>query len=294
MSSKPFLNYSRKIELQGESPSLIDHSLISYKSKLYVFGGCDGKREFGDLYKIKLSNSTISTIESRGDVPTARYGHTAVLYKDFMYVFGGWDGTSTLNDFYQYSFSKNSIFWKSLTRIVSRFWYSEKPDTTITPLSAIPCPRYRHSSTVINKSLFIFGGISRSQVKYNDLFEYRITYSSWRKIRTPESSTPSPRTFHQIRAKKYSEEGALFMFGGSSNEKKNDFYKIFNSDFWQNCQRAPEKIGYGKNQVAHSEYNRSDTMAVSSDLDMSLSYLEERSLSVSQFGAKKKSPSATL
>jgi hypothetical protein len=86
----------------------------------------------------------------------------------------------------------------------------------------------------------------------------------------------------------------LFLFGGSSNEKLNDFYKIFDSEFWKTCQRPPEKIGYGKNQVDLSDYNRSDTMAVSSDMDMSLSYLEERSLSVSQFGAKKKSPSATL
>ena len=89
--------------------------MISYKSKLYIFGGCDGKREYGDLYKIKLSNLSVQKMESRGDVPSPRYGHVAVLYKDFMYVMGGWDGQRCLNDFYQYSFSEYLFkFWTLL------------------------------------------------------------------------------------------------------------------------------------------------------------------------------------
>jgi len=61
------------------------------------------------LYKIKISKSTITLEEPKGDIPSPRYGHTAVVYKEMMYVFGGWDGTRTLNDFYQYSFGKSKI-----------------------------------------------------------------------------------------------------------------------------------------------------------------------------------------
>ena len=103
---------ARRIPLEGSNPSLIDHSLVAYKNNLYVFGGCDGKREYGDLYRIKLSSSVMSLEEAKGDVPSPRYGHTAVVYKEMMFVFGGWDGQRTLNDFYQYSFGKE--VWPNL------------------------------------------------------------------------------------------------------------------------------------------------------------------------------------
>ena len=119
-----------------KAPSIIDHTINYYKNKLFIFGGCNGKREFGDLYKIKLGGvpqeqpqnnqrrgsqqksevlegdgfDEISIVSPKGDTPTPRYGHTAVIFKDFLYVFGGWDGTRTLNDLYQYSFSKIK-FW---------------------------------------------------------------------------------------------------------------------------------------------------------------------------------------
>jgi N-acetylneuraminic acid mutarotase len=220
---------------------------------LYIFGGCDGNQEYGTLFKIKLQNSTLTKCESKGDVPSARYGHTAVIYKDFMYVFGGWDGTRTLNDFYQFSFSKYRYFFLILhffslkNALVSKFWYIEKPDMSVTPVSSVPSPRYRHSSCVVNKSIFIFGGISKLQEKHNDLYEYRIAYSAWRKILTSLDSIPSPRTFHQICAKKNCDKGSIYLFGGSSSEKLNDFYWILDKDFWKNCQGPPEKIGYGKN-----------------------------------------------
>lgn len=91
---------------------------MAYKRNLWIFGGCDGKREYGDLYRIKLSNSTISLEEAKGDVPSPRYGHTAVVYKEMMFVFGGWDGQRTLNDFYQYSFGRLKPLTRSFTFLV--------------------------------------------------------------------------------------------------------------------------------------------------------------------------------
>lgn len=84
--------------------------------------------------------------------------------------------------------------------------------------------------------MFVFGGISKSQQKYNDLYEYRILYASWRQIRTELSTAPSPRTFHKVCAKKNSEDGSLYLFGGSSDRKLKDLYKIFDKKFWDNYQ----------------------------------------------------------
>ena len=130
--------------------------------------------------------------------------------------------------------------------------------------------------------MFVFGGISKTQQKYNDLFEYRILYSSWRQIRTESASTPSPRTFHKVCAKKNSEQGELFLFGGQSDHKMKDFYKLFDKQFWDNYQRPPLKIEYSDAKAnSISDYNRSDSMALSSDINASLSYLEDRSITVS-------------
>lgn len=89
---------------------MIDHTINFYKNKLYIFGGCDGKKEFGELYKIKLQKKEIKSVDAKGDVPSPRHGHSADIYRDFLYVFGGWDGIKTLNDLYQYSFSKKNNF----------------------------------------------------------------------------------------------------------------------------------------------------------------------------------------
>jgi len=171
--------------------------------------------------------------------------------------------------------------------LVSKFWYVERPDASTTPLNAIPSPRYRHSSAVINKSMFVFGGISKSQQKYNDLYEYRILYSNWRQIRTELSSAPSPRTFHKACSKKNCEDGSLYLFGGSSDHKLKDLYKILDKSFWDSYQQPPMKIEYSEFKAnTISDYNRSDSMALSSDINVSLSYLEDRSMTISKFGNK--------
>jgi leucine-zipper-like transcriptional regulator 1 len=103
-------------------------------------------------------------MEEFGEIPVPRFGHSAVIYKNSLYVFAGWNGHETLDDLYQYSLSSN-------------FWYLEKPKYGQKPMS-----RYRHSSSVIGNSMFVFGGINTQSRKFNDLFEYNFLRREWRLI----------------------------------------------------------------------------------------------------------------
>jgi len=100
-----FILNQRDVPLRGISPpKVIDYTLNKNKEKVYLFGGCNGKREFNEIFKLNLETFKISTIETLGDSPSARYGHTAEIYKDTLYIFGGWNGCETLSDVFQFSF----------------------------------------------------------------------------------------------------------------------------------------------------------------------------------------------
>jgi N-acetylneuraminic acid mutarotase len=167
-----------KVALDGDKlPEITDHTIVSFKKYLLIFGGSNGREKFNSLYKIDTSNLNIKLMEEYGEIPIPRFGHTAVVYKNSLYVFGGWNGYETLDDLYQYSF-------------ISNFWYLEKISYGVKPPS-----RYRHASTTIGESMFIFGGINTRQTKFNDLYEYHFPKREWKMVDT-YGSTPSPRTFH--------------------------------------------------------------------------------------------------
>lgn len=142
-------------------------------------------------------------MEEYGEIPIPRFGHTAVVYKNSLYIFGGWNGYETLEDLYQYSF-------------ISNFWYLEKVFHGVKPP-----PRYRHASTIIGDSMFIFGGINTRQNKFNDLYEYSFPKREWRLIET-NGYQPSPRTFHSL----VSSGNQILLIGGSSTDKLNDVNSI--------------------------------------------------------------------
>jgi len=132
-----------------------------------------------------------------------RFGHFACAYNNQMFIFGGWNGSITLNDFYSFSFEAET-------------WTKQ-----IKSSGKQPSPRYRHDGSVIENSLFLFGGINQNQERFNDLYEYNFIWKEWSLI-VISSDAPSPRTFHKCAIF----EDALFIFGGNDGKKLNDTFKI--------------------------------------------------------------------
>merc|ERR1712165_609643 len=104
----------------------------------------------------------------------------------YLYLFGGnghaKKGELLLDDFYAYN-------------IANEQWMSLKTR------GDIPTPRDRHSLTVIDNKLFIFGGSGSSNGNkgefLNDLFMYNPKTSIWNKIHIKNNTVlPEPRYEH--------------------------------------------------------------------------------------------------
>mmetsp|Transcript_8304 Transcript_8304/g.16372 ORF Transcript_8304/g.16372 Transcript_8304/m.16372 type:complete len:738 (+) Transcript_8304:1846-4059(+) len=188
----------------GRAPTpRTDHTVVGYENCLYVFAGYDGRTRYNDLYKVNVDTQDWELTNPGGAAPLTRFGHTAVVFNHSMYVFGGWDGHETLDDLYQYSFASN-------------IWYEVRRVQGIKPN-----PRYRHSMAVFGKSLFVFGGVDKQQVRYNDLYEFNTDTKEW-SLKHASGQMPTSRTFH--RALMHGDD--MYILGGFDGKRQNDLYVI--------------------------------------------------------------------
>lgn len=194
----------QRVIAKGEIPMpRTDHTAVIYNSSMYIFAGYDGKNRFNDLRALDLESKEWTLIKEAGSPPINRFGHTSIVFNHSMYVFGGWDGHDTLDDLYQYSFT-------------SKLWYELRRSQGIRPN-----PRYRHSCVIFESSLFIFGGVDKSQTRFSDLLEYNIEKRNWLKKHVT-GKIPSSRTFHTA----VMQGDTMFILGGFDGKRKNDLHVI--------------------------------------------------------------------
>ena len=186
--------------------------MVLWDGRIYVYGGYDGKKRFGDLYKCCIKNKKYKwkEIQAEGAMPLNRFGHSAVVYQNSMFIFGGWNGHDTMNDIFQYSF-------------LSNYWYEiHRPGGTP------PQPRYRHSTVICGSNLYIFGGVDTNQQRFNDVHQFDIEQRRFSKVET-SGEMPQPRTFH--RAIIY--RNVMYIIGGFDGQRLNDMHHVallFGSD----------------------------------------------------------------
>jgi hypothetical protein len=81
---------------QSPSPFLRDGHALSTSataaSELFLFGGYVHISESpsNDLYVISTRDFSTTLVQTRGDVPSPRYGHCAVLANTILLIWGGW------------------------------------------------------------------------------------------------------------------------------------------------------------------------------------------------------------
>jgi N-acetylneuraminic acid mutarotase len=167
-----------------------DHVLVSYGDSLYVFGGFDGIKRFDEVWAFDI-NTRVWRVETEEQMnkPTPRFGHTGVVYEDAFWVFGGWDGRDTLDCMWRYD-------------LKARTWDMVEPQKASngrrqTNANAL-CPRhrYRHSAVTFDGGMFLFGGVDKDHVRFNDLFRFDFATRSWEEIEAT-GIIPSSRTFHR-------------------------------------------------------------------------------------------------
>ncbi|MDH5543386.1 MAG: Ig-like domain-containing protein [Nitrospinota bacterium] len=133
----------------------------------------------------------------KASMPTPRYQHSSSVVDGKIYVIGGRDNAGTLNTVEVYDPVANS--W------ISSF-------STNYPWKAMPTPRFGHSSSVIDKKIYVIGGVSGSAI-LNTLEVYDPATNSWKSL-TP---MPTPRLFHSSSEV----DGKIYVLGGRNNAVPN-------------------------------------------------------------------------
>eukprot|EP00742_Colponemidia_sp_Colp-10_P003006 GILJ01003208.1.p1 GENE.GILJ01003208.1~~GILJ01003208.1.p1 ORF type:complete len:537 (+),score=47.89 GILJ01003208.1:88-1698(+) len=188
-----FMRWSEPVST-GEAPGPCNmHTSDAIGRSLFVFRGGDGRDYLNHLHILNIDTMHWQKTTAAGDTPPPRANHSSTVVGNKLYIFGGWDGQKRLNDLY---FLDTSVMcWSkpevkgippspragmSLTNIRNKLFLfggsgpSAKcfndlqifdpetmtwtcPSDTLAQEDA-PDRRAGHSTTVVDRRLFVFGG----------------------------------------------------------------------------------------------------------------------------------------
>jgi len=157
----------KKIESYGKvlPRSLRGHTMCMINEKIYIFGGCDNKVCYNDLYIFDADTNWWMHSKASGTPPPPCRAHSCVAIDNEIYFFGGGDGPTYYNNLYV-------LDTTSLT------WYKPKVE------GDIPGARRAHTMWTYNNMIYIFAGGDGSKA-LNDVYALSIS---------PPSSTLSNNT----------------------------------------------------------------------------------------------------
>ncbi|RKP13928.1 hypothetical protein BJ684DRAFT_22668 [Piptocephalis cylindrospora] len=115
------------------------HTINLVGETFFVFGGCDARTCFNELYLFDADTLYWSNPPTYGDIPAPRRAHSATLLDNHIYVFGGGDGPNYFNDLH--ILDTETLVW-----------------TRAHQVGQVPGPRRAHTTCLYNRSIYLFGG----------------------------------------------------------------------------------------------------------------------------------------
>ncbi|XP_065826736.1 leucine-zipper-like transcriptional regulator 1 [Oscarella lobularis] len=225
------------------------HTIVSWGTAIYVFGGDNGKRMLNDLLRFDCQDNSWGRVVTTGAPPAPRYHHSAVVYKDSMFVFGGYTGdiysNSNLrnkNDLFEYKFTTGQ--WYEWKHIEGRF----------------PPARSAHGAAVYDNKLWIFAGYD-GNARLNDMWAIPLNAENprWEEIKQTGDCPPTCCNFPVATT-----QDSMFVFSGQSGAKiTNKLYQFrFKQRRWTRITptnlptggTAPPQRRYGHSMVALGQH----------------------------------------
>ncbi|EPQ26888.1 uncharacterized protein PFL1_05523 [Pseudozyma flocculosa PF-1] len=187
--------YWSKAPVHGSVPrrSFRAHTANLCDEVLWLFGGCDNKGCFRDLWCFDTETMCWSKPKVTGEVPPARRAHSATMVNQRLFVFAGGDGPNYFNDLYV--FDTVSLRWS-------------KPEIGGTP----PSPRRAHTCNYHEGQLIVFGG-GNGVGALNDVHAldvHDLSKLEWRRLEC-KGKIPIGRGYHTTNLV----DGKLIVIGGS-------------------------------------------------------------------------------
>lgn len=224
-------------------PCLQEHSVVSWKGKLYVFGGEIGFASTGEtpLWIFDTGTSLWRKQQEPGRVggtagrqPTGRRGHTCVIYNGAMHLFGGYqDLKGSSAELWGFHFDTEQ--WELLnggSAAVAGVGGSNGCQAGWTDGLAAelgPAPRHSHTCVVHQGAMWIYGGLADLQER-SDFWSYHFESGRWSRVR---SSKGGPGELHGHAA--VQAQGCMYLFGGEhQGTANNDLWRFhFASEVWE-------------------------------------------------------------
>lgn len=187
--------YWSKAPVHGSVPrrSFRAHTANLCDEVLWLFGGCDNRGCFRDLWCFDTETMCWSKPKVTGDIPPARRAHSATMVNKRLFVFAGGDGPHYFNDLY--IFDTISLRWS-------------KPEVGGTA----PSPRRAHTCNYYEGQLIVFGG-GNGVGALNDVHTLDVNDLSrleWRRMEC-SGKVPIGRGYHTSNLV----DGKLIVIGGS-------------------------------------------------------------------------------
>ncbi|KAH9161689.1 hypothetical protein LEN26_001298 [Aphanomyces euteiches] len=212
--------------LSTSVPPLKNHTATLVKSRIFVFGGYDGRRNHNDLHVfdcdtlswetfsesprhgLQLNDDSTATRRQRylqgSTFPAGRNGHTATLADNRIYILGGWLGSGPLAADDLHILHVDSMLW-------------EQPVTT----GQGPGPCNMHTADFLPhaRSIAVFrGGDGKEYL--NDLHLFNVDNHHWTSPST-DGTPPMPRANHSSALLDH----RMYIFGGWNGTRRlNDIH----------------------------------------------------------------------
>lgn len=199
--------WSRAPTSGASHTALRAHTTTLIGSNIYVFGGCDSRSCFNELYVFDADAFYWSCPHVVGDIPLPLRAMTCTAVGKKLIVFGGGDGPAYYNDVY-------------VLDTVNFRW--TRPKISGTP----PSKRRAHTACLYRNGIYIFGGGDGIRA-LNDVWRLDVAdvhKMSWKLISAPSSSSEkegrdSPAVESKPKARGYHTANMvgskLIIFGGS-------------------------------------------------------------------------------
>lgn len=195
--------YWSRAPVSGAShTSLRAHTTTLIGSNIYIFGGCDSRSCFNEVYVLDADAFYFSSPFVCGEIPVPLRAMTCTAVGKKLVIFGGGDGPSYSNDVY-------------VLDTVNFRWSKPKIGGDRTPSK-----RRAHTACLYKNGIYIFGGGDGVQA-LNDVWRLDVTDTTkmtWKLISAPTTpSGPDDRSKPQARGYHTANmiSSKLIIFGGS-------------------------------------------------------------------------------
>ncbi|KAH7320196.1 hypothetical protein B0I35DRAFT_353204 [Stachybotrys elegans] len=206
------------------------HTTCLIGSNVYVFGGCDSRTCFNDMYVLDADSFYWSKPYMVGEIPMPLRAMTCTAVGKRLVVFGGGDGPAYYNDVYV--LDTTNFRWTKPQILGDRF----------------PSKRRAHTACLHKNGIYVFGGGDGVRA-LNDIWRLDVSdmnKMSWRLISSAEKLNPSAKDYRP-KARGYHTANMvgskLIIFGGSDGGECFDDVWIYDVEhhYWKT---VPVPVAY--------------------------------------------------